>query len=840
MHAHANAHARPDGPAGADTAEFAVSRFAISGMNCNNCARHVTEAIQGVPGVVSADVQLEEGGATVHWNPGADRQVEQVVRAVRAAGYDAAPVEEVSGHSHPPAPSPMAEWKFTVTLGMVLTSPLIIGEWVFGLGASDWFKWVGFAFSAPVMLVCGGRFFRGAWNQIKHGRSNMDTLVALGSSTAFGYSLWGLLSGWHGHLYFMEAAAIITLISAGHFVEALVSARAAGSLRALMNLAPQTARKLGDNGTETEAAVATLRAGERVVLKPGDRVPTDGDVSEGSSAVDESMLTGESLPVDKAAGAKLYAGTVNQNGRLVMRVTATGKATALAQIIAVVQRAQNSRANIQKLGDSVSNVFVPVVVLVALATGLWWGLAYPNAVNVSQSLTPYLWPVHFPPSALAAAFVQAAAVLIVACPCAMGLATPAAIMAGTNAAARRGILIRDGLALEKSGTITAVLFDKTGTLTLGKPSVVAMEDLREKSDRTLPLETIAAALARPSNHPLSRAVAGFGAAAAASPGTSSAPSSAQAKASRRLPTAAPEGWSEVRGKGVEGKWPDVSTAQLRLGSLTWLRESGVPVSPSHQKTTDTGQSSRLPPGHRAADPSGVETPEPGGGTPAPLPSGTAPTDRFINDWSAQGATILGLAAGARLIGLFALRDTLKPHAAGVVDQLARGGKATFLITGDNQRTAAAIAKLAGIGVENVFAEIRPEQKAEIVAQLQRRGQRVAFVGDGINDAPALEQADLGVAVAQASDVAREAADIILLKSDIQAIPEALGLAQATLRTIKQNLFWAFFYNAAAVPLAALGFLSPVVCAAAMGVSDLIVIGNALRLRRWKPSGGVSQ
>jgi Cu+-exporting ATPase len=792
MHAHSHDHS-----AETATEADAVSEFAVAGMNCSNCARHVTEAIQGVAGVTGAVVRLEEGRATVRWQPGRDAPIESVVRAVKEAGYQATPLEERSCHAKPSGSSPMAAWKFSVIFGGVLTLPLILGEWVFGWGTRDWFKWVGFAFSAPVMAVCGGRFFRGAWIQLKRGSSNMDTLVALGSSTAFGFSLWGLLTGWHGHLYFMEAASIITLISAGHFTEALVSARAANSLRALMNLAPPTARKLDDAGNETETPVASLRLGDRVVLKPGDRVPTDGEVLSGSSAVDESMLTGESLPSDKAPGAKLYAGTVNQNGRLLMRVTATGEATALAQIIAVVRRAQDSRANIQKLGDRVSNVFVPVVVLVALATALGWGLAYEHALNVGQMIAPYLWPVHFPSTALAAAFIQAAAVLIVACPCAMGLATPAAIMAGTNVAAQRGILIRDGIALEKSGTITAVLFDKTGTLTQGKLSVLALEDSPHEPARPsgtnagagraeaelgqgLPprpaFAQLAAALAQPSSHPVSQAVAKL-----AEP-TLSSDAREPDSSTRQIQFT---DWREIRGKGIQAVY---SGRLHRLGSIAWLRETGAEL---------------------------------GGGM------------KFVNHWSAQGATILGLAVDGRPAGWIALQDTIKPHAAEVVSQLNRQGNTAYLITGDNRLTALAIARQVGIPEGNVFAEIGPEQKAAIVTQLQQRGERIAFVGDGINDAPALEQADLGVAVSKASDVAREAADIILLKSDIHAIPEALGLAQATLRTIRQNLFWAFFYNAASVPLAALGFLSPVLCALAMGVSDLIVLGNALRLRRWK-------
>jgi Cu+-exporting ATPase len=626
----------------------------------------------------------------------------------------------------------------------------------------------------------------------------MDTLVALGSTTAYAYSVWALFSGLAGHLYFMEAAAIITLISVGHWFEARVSSQASSSLRALLNLAPALARRRNPDGTETEVPVAQLQVDDKVTLRPGEAVPTDGKVMEGNSAVDESMLTGESTPVDKAPGDLVYAGTVNLSSRLVVRITATGDETALAHIIAAVQRAQTSRANIQRLGDRVSSVFVPVVVLVALAAGLWWGLAPESAARVHHFLAAYLWPAHPPTGALAAGLIAAASVLIVACPCAMGLATPAAIMAGSNAAAQRGILIRDGVALEKAGQITAVLLDKTGTLTVGKPAVVRVQSLgtldrgvldwlnRESLNRgsVEPLNRsggessesgideqavvrIAAALARHSTHPISQAVAKL--------------------SDEEIPFA---DWQEIRGAGVQGTLKiGASEGQIaRLGSLRWLGECGVDLA--------AGQ-------------------------------------LFAEEWSAQGATILGLAVGKHLAAVLAVKDTIKPGASGVVSNLHRQGLKVFLVTGDNQRTAASIARQAGIAAQNVFAEIRPEQKAELIRKLQQQGERAAFVGDGINDAPALEQANLGIAVARASDVAREAADIILLKSEIEAVPESLGLARATLRTIKQNLFWAFFYNAAAVPLAALGFLSPVICAAAMGFSDLIIIGNALRLRKWK-------
>jgi Cu+-exporting ATPase len=457
-----------------------------------------------------------------------------------------------------------------------------------------------------------------------------------------------------------------------------------------------------------------------------------------------------------------------------MQVTATGEATALAHIITAVQRAQSSRANIQRLGDRVSNVFVPVVCLIALGTAVWWGFAYDSATHVAKVLGTFLWHAHPPDSPLAAAVIAAAAVLIVACPCAMGLATPAAIMAAANAAARRGILIRDGVALEKAGLITAIVLDKTGTLTTGELAVAGpWTPAGTDAARSL-AQSLAGSLSRASNHPVSKVLATFGG---------------------DVPV---ENWKETPGAGVEARvtLPNHGQELARLGSLPWLQANGVRMS---KAGGDAG----------------------------------APPDSQIGQWRDEGDTLVGLASGTTLLGVFALRDSLKPNASEIVARLQRRGLKTFLLTGDNPQVAAAVARHAGIPGENVFAEVRPEQKADFIKQLQSRGERVAFVGDGINDAPALTQADLGIAVSRASDVAREAADIILLKTDLAGVTESLGLAQATLRTIKQNLFWAFFYNAAAIPLAALGFMSPVLCAAAMGLSDLVVIGNALRLRNWK-------
>ncbi|MEI6493298.1 MAG: cation-translocating P-type ATPase [Verrucomicrobiota bacterium] len=715
---------------------MATSILKIQGMTCQGCARKVREALQRVQGVRSAEVDLGNGRVLVRAAGDLPIDVSALIQAVRAVGFGASAADPAARAGKVGVG---AGWRFNVVMGLAVTVPLMVVEWTLQPDPHGWFAWVSFAMVLPVQVLCGWRFYRGAWQQLKVGQSNMDTLVSLGSTAAFTFSVYGLFAPEHvHHLYFIEAAAIITLISVGHYMEAFASDRAAGAVRELLNLAPQTARRLGGNGREELVPVAELQHDDLLVISPGDQIPTDGIVAEGESAVDESMLTGESLPVEKSEAMELYGGTVNQSGRLVMRVTALGEETALARIIEVVKRAQHSRADIQRIGDRVSSVFVPVVVLVAVATAVAYGL--------------------FSASGWEHGIINAAAVLIVACPCAMGLATPAAIMAGTNAAARRGILIRDGEALEKSGKVTAVLFDKTGTLTEGRHRVESWVTFDFPDSE---FQALALALAHSSQHPLSRAI------------------------SRRLDSVSPAAvseWREHQGAGVSSTYKGLTA---RLGSLNWLRENGMDISS--------------------------------------VPSET-------------DSTVIALALGSRLIGALLLVDSPKPHAKNVVSELIRRGLAVYLISGDSKRAVETVGRSAGISTPNIYSEIRPEEKAGIVERLQHEGQRIAFVGDGINDAPALAQADLGIAVTRASDVAREAADIILLKSDIEAIPEALGLAQATLRTIKQNLFWAFFYNAIAIPLAATGQMSPILCATAMAFSDLFVIGNALRLFRWKAPG----
>ncbi|XOV70527.1 MAG: heavy metal translocating P-type ATPase [Verrucomicrobiota bacterium] len=747
--------------------------LSISGMTCQNCARHATEALQNVSGVQRVRLQLEPGAADVTWEAGIEAKPSELLDALDQVGFKGT-LEEPDATSGMPSKSGgfWSGWGVNLAVGLPAFALMMVGDWVLDLGTHAAYRLFSLLLATAILLISGSRFFKGAWQQLKRGQSNMDTLVSLGASAAYVFSLWGWWTGQLAHLYFMETVGILTLISLGHWMEGRAGAKATSALQSLMQLAPQRARKrMGDGGMQ-EVDVASLRLGDLVEVRPGDQVPTDGVVIEGHSSVNESMLTGESMPVDKSKEDKIYAATLNGQGNMLVRVTGLGEETALARIIQVVERAQSSRANIQRLGDQVSSVFVPIVVLLAVVTLFGW-LFWPGGMQtVADTFQPFLWTTHAFPTVLAAALIHSVAVLIVACPCAMGLATPAAIMAGTNAAAARGILIRDGVALEKSGTITALAFDKTGTLTEGEPGVAGFEKVSESISEE-EFQSLSVSLAEKSTHPLSRAIARHWSTGASNK------------------TFLFEKWTEKAGAGVEGAVFESDrgdlTSSYRLGSLKWLEQSGVVMNGD---------------------------------------------DTFHHNWMAKGATVVGVAKGKESLGFIALRDTLKQKAAAVVGRLLASGWQIHLITGDHHRTGQAIADELGLSPGCVHAEVKPEDKASIIRSLQQKGERVAYVGDGINDAPALEQADLGIAVSRASDIAREAADILLLKADIEAIPEALDMARATLRTIKQNLFWAFFYNAAAIPLAMFGFMNPLLCAAAMGFSDVLVIGNALRLR-WR-------
>ncbi len=756
-------------PGGGSTSRPSLrTRLIVDGMTCGNCVRHVTEALSGTPGVSFATVDMDTNTATVDWANAAAARPELLLQRLSAAGFQAR--EWIAKPTDVPNAAPAANpWASSVRIGLPVAGLLMLGDWVFGLGLNATFQSISFLVAAAMVWLLGRRFFQGAWNQLRVGGANMDTLVSLGVTAAMGYSVPALFANLPGHKFFTETVTLLAFVGTGHYLEHRMSVKAGSALRALLGLVPQTATRLELSGNETPVPLADLALEDRIVLRPGDRIPVDALVVDGTSAVDESMLTGESMPVEKSPGQPLFAGTSNRNGRLVASVTATGEGTALSRIADVIRRAQSTRASVQRLADRISAIFVPIVVGIAVAAALWWILAPDSAAAAHALAERWLWHSHLPASKFAAAAVVACAVLVIACPCAMGLATPAALMAGVNNAARRGILVRDAAVLETCGTIDTLLFDKTGTLTLGHPTVVAsatfVPSQPEAQPMTAEISDLAAALARRSAHPLSTAIAQV------APGDTPV-----------------SDWTELAGVGLRARWHD---HVVRLASIGSLAKEGID---------------------------------------------THSTEAFTNLWGKRGATPVFLAIDQNIVAAFALRDSLRPEAIEVVRQLRASGYRVGMLSGDHPLVAEAIAREVGIDVTMIQAEVPPEGKSGYLQAQRASGHRVAFVGDGINDGPALAAADLGIAVARASDVAREAAGIVLLRTNLAAVPEALDLARATLRTIRQNLFWAFFYNAAAVPLAALGLVNPALCAAAMGLSDLIVVGNALLLARRSPPG----
>ncbi|OJB53640.1 copper-transporting ATPase [Burkholderia ubonensis] len=757
-------------PAIAPDAALGAIELDIGGMTCASCAGRVEKALANVPGVARASVNLATERATVHGAAPLDPAA--LIAAVTAAGYRASRVAAPAGASGLPAAAgalaiqkPGATDADTrkrreairernlVIAAALLSAPLIAPMFAAPFGVDAMLNgWLQLVLASLVQFGFGARFYRAAWHAIKARAGNMDLLVALGTSAAYGLSLWMLLRDpMHpGHLYFEASAVIITLVRFGKWLEARAKRQTTEAIRALNALRPDRAR-IVEHGVERDVPLAQVRVGTAVSIRPGERVPVDGRVVSGRSHIDESLITGESLPVAKDDGDPVTAGSINGEGALVVETTAIGAETTLARIIRLVESAQAEKAPIQRLVDRVSAVFVPAILGIAALTLIGWLIAGAGAET---------------------AILNAVAVLVIACPCALGLATPAAIMAGTGVAARHGVLIKDAQALELAQRATVIAFDKTGTLTEGKPSVTAFDAVGLPRDEALAL---AAAVQRHSDHPLARAVvAAHHADVAARGGATSAPVATDARA--------------VAGRGVEAR---VAGRRLALGSTRWRDELGIAVPPA-------------------------------------LDARAAELERAGNTIS----WLMRADAPRAPLALIAFGDTVKPGARDAIAALAARGVASVLVTGDNRGSAAAVA--ASLGIGEVHAQVLPDDKARVVAALKRTHDGiVAMVGDGINDAPALAAADVGIAMATGTDVAMHTAGITLMRGDPSLVADAIDISKRTYRKIQQNLFWAFVYNLVGVPLAALGWLNPVIAGAAMAFSSVSVVTNALLLRRWK-------
>jgi Cu+-exporting ATPase len=740
--------------------------LSVGGMHCASCVGRVEKALRATPGVQEARVNLASARAFVRIRGG---DAEAAASAVRTAGFEAEPLLDTPEQSEREAQARAAEsrsLRHAFLLAAALTLPIFLLEMgshlVPGL-AERLAAWPGtrqlhllyFVLATAVQFGPGLRFYRTGWPALWRGAPDMNSLVMLGSSAAWGYSVVavffaGLLPPGTANVYFEASAVIITLIIGGRYLEARARGRAGDAIRRLVALQPRLAR-VRRNGQELELPADRVRPGDTVLLRPGEQVPVDGEVLEGSSWIDESMVSGEPLPVEKQAGAEVIGGTINTSGALAFRATRVGADTVLARIVRMVEQAQAARLPIQALADKVTQVFVPVIIAVALVTFVAW-----------------LWLG--PQPALAFALVNAVAVLIIACPCAMGLATPTSIMVGTGKAAELGLLFRKGEALQSLSEVDTVALDKTGTLTRGAPALdhVATAPGFEESD----VLGKAAAVEQRSEHPIAAAIV------------------AGAR-ERGLQLPAANGFKSSTGLGAEAM---VDGARVAIGAARFMQQLGVDTSPL---------------------------------------AGTAEAR------AAAGGTPLYVAIDGRLAALLVVADPLKPGAPEAIAALHQLGMRVAMLTGDDERTAQAVAEAAGI--DEVYAELMPGDKSELLQRLQAEGRRVAFVGDGINDAPALARAEVGIAIGSGTDIAIDSAELVLMSGDLGHLPTAVALSSATMRNIRQNLFWAFAYNASLVPVAAgvlypaAGvLLSPMLAALAMALSSLCVVGNALRLRRFKP------
>ncbi len=724
----------------------------LEGMTCAACAARIEKVLNRLPGV-EANVSFAAESAAVRYDSENTKPAD-LVAAVERAGYRAFPrgdaeTDRRTEEAH--KAQAYAALKRDLILSAILTLPLLLqmgpmlvqGHWFGATAHADFLpRWLQFALATPVQLWIGRRYYLGAWHALRGGGANMDVLIALGTSMAWAWSALVTLLGWHAqHVYFEASAAVITLVLLGKLLEARSKARTSAALESLVRLQPKTVRVLRA-GAVTEVPLGEITLGDRFMVRAGESIPVDGVVREGASSVDESMLTGESRAITKASGAKLYAGTLNQDGMLIGEATGVGKSTLLAGIIRLVEQAQASKAPIQRLADRVAGVFVPVVMAIALLSfGLTWWLAG----SATQAL------------------VNAVAVLVIACPCALGLATPTAIMVGTGRAAQLGVLIRNATALEQAGRLRMLIVDKTGTLTEGRPAVTDVLP----SGSTSPAEALrlAASVEQAATHPLARALTR----AASEAGSALSPV---------------HDFVSSPGQGAQARVE--SGEDVLVGSLAFLASRGI-----------------------AFDADLAE----------PL--------------QAAGKTLVGVASDGRALALIGLADRVRDGAAETIARLHAAGIEVAMLTGDNAATAAAVG--AAVGIDQVRAGMLPAAKAAAVAAYQAQGLVTGMIGDGVNDAPALAAADVSFAIGAGSDAAIAAADITLVRDDLRAVADAILLSRATLAKIRQNLFFAFGYNVLGIPLAAIGWLNPVVAGAAMAASSVSVVANALLLKRWRPS-----
>jgi Cu+-exporting ATPase len=743
------------------------SIFPVSGMTCASCVARVEEALSSVTGVISANVNLASEKATVEYLEGTG--LADMRRAVKDAGYELGPEAQALEDVTTAAQRETRALRNRFIVAAILAAAIMALGWGPSFVGKSYLLW---ALATPVQFWAGLRFYRGAWGALKHKTSDMNTLIAVGTSVAYFYSMIAVIfpslfvtGVLEPHLYFDTSAAIIALILLGRFLEARARGQTSEAIKKLIGMQPKTALVIRE-GKQREIAVEEVQVGDLILVRPGERVPVDGIVHQGYSSIDESMITGESIPVEKKVGDEVIGATINKTGSLEIEATKVGKDTMLAHIVRMVEEAQGSKAPIQRLADVIASYFVPSVIGIAIVTFVVWYFVGPAP-------------------ALTFAFLNFVAVLVIACPCALGLATPTAIMVGTGKGAEHGILIRNGEALERAHQINIVLMDKTGTLTRGEPVVTDIISAHSFSQEEV--LQLAASAEHTSEHPLGEAVV-------------------KAALEKKLELSPASDFNAIPGQGIEAS---VEGRKLFLGNLKLMKERGFSLN-------------------------GLE--------------------REAAELLEGGKTVMFLGRDSQVAGIIALADTLKPGAKEVLQALRKMGIETAMLTGDNRRTAEAIAREAGI--DRVLAEVLPEHKAGEVKKLQEEGKVVAMVGDGINDAPALAQADIGIAIGTGTDVAMETGDITLISGDLAGVVTAISLSKRTMRTIRQNLFWAFAYNTALIPIAAgvlylafgntgvpsglhfilgeYGFLNPILAAAAMAASSITVVSNSLRLRRFKP------